>query len=249
MDPIDDPDDPKYNKYDSDLRDLRAEAKAWLLRVDALEKQQAKLVETIALDEPGTSIVGDFEVRPIIGGRFQAGTTSEFMNRAENFLANLYKTLDGPHKDNEAVLRGSRTLSVTREESVLGSTFQSEDNYGAFSPPYSPISRSRGGDPEVLAEQGASALASLSKSWKDVGQDLQNGPKKATLTSQISDLERDIAQMHEDEARLISIPKGSRLVGPDGDVRVRLEKVQSNLVVAQKQLSQYKLELGILIND
>lgn len=235
-------------KLQAQLAALQSELGNVGLRADTLK------VEVEDMTTAQTSLDGTF-----VGDAFVNGTTEGdalpiadpsrpiaatlTLTKVEQFLADLYESLDGPHQQYEDSLRGKLIEGPTREAIVSG-TAMPADPFSPLSPPFSAGNRARGGDPAALALQGSSAMSDLSQSWKDFGENLQKGPKKAVLEREVSTLETTLRELDAEEARLTAAQQsGSVILSPDGSVSSRLSSLREARSQTTRDLDNARAKL------
>ncbi len=173
--------------------------------------------------------------KPIAGGAALDRTT--LTNQVEQFLTNLYKALDTPHQEYEAVLRGEVLERRGRVVNPLEVRFGKPEELKDFKPPFSTPQRALGGDPEALALQGSSAMEDLSRSWEDFGDKLRSRSSKAQLESEKSRLTQQIVKLNAEKTRLEEAQRsGAIVLSPEGDIGTRLQQIQKDLDEARRDL-------------
>ena len=117
--------------------------------------------------------------------------SSDVFQRVEQYLATLYKALDGPHQQLENSLRGdpSGVTPDVRKQPDLFTTSAQDQAYGNFTPPFSSPNRAALGDPVATAQQAVSSKSNLSQEFSSFGANLQKNQKKAQLAQQIANLQ------------------------------------------------------------
>jgi hypothetical protein len=102
----------------------------------------------------------------------------------DNFLFNLYQTLDTPHQQYEQQLRGG--IYQAPQNGQGQAVNPSATNLGATAPPFSAPNRFATGDPLADAQMASSAAGNLTKAWNSFGTALSATVAIGTLTQQIS---------------------------------------------------------------
>ncbi len=143
-------------------------------------------------------------------------TGAELSSKVDNFLATLYRSLDGPRQQYERELRGeliqvpSRTPDQVRFENA-------PSEVSSLSPPFSATGRALGGDPMALALQANAALDGISEAWSSFGSNLQASAERAQLQGEIDRGNAHIVAMEAEKQRLeLAMATGGVIVSPTG---------------------------------
>jgi hypothetical protein len=150
------------------------------------------------------------EVAPVEGPVVPEG---EALSKVDNFLANLYKALDGPHQQYERELRGELIQVATRTPSQIRFENAPSD-LSPLSPPYSTPNRALGGDPEALAIQAKTSINRVSEAWSSFGSKLQSNAERSRLQGDINQSNSHINSLEQERLRLkTALATGSVITG------------------------------------
>ncbi len=201
-----------------------ADAKELAVLDAAKEPNQAFIDEidrTISLSSPEEAqairaqLLNDVnsEVGPVVNPVISNG---ELASKVDNFLATLYRSLNGPHQQYEKELRGELIQVPYRTpEQVRFENAPSE--VSPLSPPYSATSRALGGDPAALALQASAALDGISEAWSSFGSNLQASAERAELQGEIDRSRANIVSLEAEKQRLeTAMETGGVIIDPTG---------------------------------
>lgn len=195
----------------------------------------------------GTSAItndGDLETHPV-AARSVAPSREDTLRKVEGFLVNLYSALDTPHQEYEKALRGGSLPMRSREEALNPGV---PPDPGDFAPPFNPINRARGGDPEALALQGTTAQDQLSGAWKRFGDQMKAAPERARLQNDIDRLSGQLRDLDkEQEALMDAHTSGSTIIPVD--INERLKEISRERAKAQQELDNARTKLRTLNNE
>lgn len=165
----------------------------------------------------------------------------EAISRVESYLTKLYRALDGPHQEYEKVLRGEYlNIPSSTSNTRLGGAFNAQE-LGGVAPPFSPVGRSRGGDPEALAQQGSSARENISKAWEDFSTDIKSVGRRTQLEEEVRLAQRRVSDIASDLSALEEAVKtGPVVTSVDTDI----ESLERKLIAAQEDLANKKQKLN-----
>ena len=230
--------DPATAKTISDqIVQLQSQIAAKQKEADAARAQAAQASADVAAMASDSQSLGDPQPA---GLKF-----SNIRSRVEDFLFNLYKSLDDVHQPFESALRGdpSGQDPDIRQAPNLFTGKDSDPSFGSFAPPFNPGARSGLGDPVATALQGSSAASDLKKSFSDFGDNLKKKAQKASLSQEIANLKAQIDRLQK---RLQEVQaqgaNGSTTIGNTDTP----ESLQQQIASAQQDLTQKQAELGQL---
>jgi hypothetical protein len=160
----------------------------------------------------------------------------------DNFLFNLYQTLDTPHQMYEQELRGG--IYVAPQPGANGAISVGPNSaLGTLAPPFNPASRFVTGDPAAAAQMGSSAAANLSQAWNSFGQALQSSAQIASLSQSVSNNSANLIQMQQQLARLqASLAPGSVSVGIPSP-QDQINALQAKITTLQQTIASETLQL------
>jgi hypothetical protein len=162
-------------------------------------------------------------------------TSEQTLGRVEQFLADLYESLDGVHQEYEDTIRGKLIKGPSRE--ALISSNEVTVSPSPFSPPFSAPNRAQGGDPAALALQGSTAVHDISQSWKTFGDNLRVQPKRAELAREIDTAQKKLQSLDGEEKRL-------RALQSSGSVLIGGKSISDRLATLQTERSQTTQQLN-----
>jgi hypothetical protein len=172
------------------------------------------------------------------------------VTRVEDFLTNLYITLDGVHQEYEKAIRGDIIAAkggpdAAPEEIRFGKP--EDGTTPGFSPPFDSAGRARGGDPVALAQQASEAIEDIEKAWDTYSEDIKNVAKKKELELKIAEVRKKIAELEKERKRLEEfVASGTKFVSTAGSLETQLQKVNVLIDVLLKGLAGWEQELATL---
>lgn len=189
---------------------------------------------TVPDDIPNDAPVGDLTVL----------SRTVTISRVEEFLAGLYKALDAPHQEVEKALRGDfiDDPGVPLSDIRFGDGDQA--NLGDVAPPFNPLGRALGGDPEALATLAATSLDNAAEVWGDFAGNLKSNSQRTAISSEIERLKAKVASLEEERAELESSLGNS--VQVPASVSSQLESNQEQLNKARQDLANAEQKLSEL---
>jgi hypothetical protein len=184
----------------------------------------------------------DLNTRPVAATIM---SREETVSKIEEYLATLYRVLDGPHQEFEKTIRGELVEGppVNAEEVRFGRGFNPQDE-GGFKPPFNPMGRERGGDLDAIAQQGSSARQDLQKSFEEFGDKLKAGSKRTELEGRKRSLEERVLDLRA------AVKEREEFLDAEGTLVTStastLEDLERALADAEQDLRDVAQELNVL---
>lgn len=173
----------------------------------------------------------------------------QVLTKVDNFLASLYKALDGPHQRYEQEIRGDLLTTETRTPAQIRFENAPSD-VSPFAPPYSTPNRAAGGDPTALALQAKTSLNRVSDAWSGFGNKLKAESERKQLQSQINTSKAHITALEAEKRRLQTIAaSGGVVVGSGESVSQQIAQIDKDITAETQSVSSNTTKLGQLSQE
>jgi hypothetical protein len=167
-------------------------------------------------------------------------------DRVDEFLWNLYKTLDDVHQPYEKSLRGDATGQDSGLQKPLPDLFtgrEGDSGQSDFAPPFGSMNRSGLGDPIATAQQGSSAASDLKKAFSSFGDNIKKNAKKAGLAQEITNLAGLIDRLNK---RLTAVERENTPGNTTTGNTDSAESLRRQIAQAQQDLAHKQAEIAQL---
>ncbi len=204
---------------------------------------QARIVTLQANKAKAAAVQTDIAMS---GGEVLGPSSTEMLNRVEQYMVALYKALDVDHQHYEKDLRGD-LLPGTQQE-INNPDFE-PPQASELAPPFSPSNRFALGDPKALAGAVNSNVANLTQSWNTFGEKLKASAQRSLLSQQIAkdnvDLQRLNGQKSQLEQRLAD---NQAIVLQPGapPVKQQIDALNQRILSLEQDIHQNQAELSRL---
>lgn len=155
-------------------------------------------------------------------------------DKVEDYLWTLYDALDKDHHEYEQALRGG--LREGAHEGRFDPERPVNQQFGDFSPPFSPEGRAPLGDPVATAMQASSAADNLKRTWQNYGEKLRKqseGFGQATevlqLKNQLTDTQKQLSEAQK--ATPVNQARVDQLNAQASDLRQRIHQLEAQIGV------------------
>ncbi len=180
---------------------------------------------------------------PVDGTSGAAPASGEVLNKVEEYLATLYRALDGPHQEYEKELRGDLIQVQGRTPSSV--RFQNADpTTDSLAPPYSATSRAAGGDPAALALQAKTSINQASKAFSQFGDKLQANTERTKLQGEIRTDQATVVRLEQEKAGIQKTIAAGGVVAFDGPGRIK--DIDKSIADRNQNISSNQTKLGQL---
>lgn len=180
---------------------------------------------------------------PVDGTAGVIPATGEVLNKVEEYLATLYRALDGPHQEYEKELRGDLIQVQGRTPSSV--RFQNADpTTDSLAPPYSVTSRAAGGDPAALALTAKTSINQASKAWSQFGDKLQAGAERTKLQGEIRTDQATVVRLEQEKANIQKTISAGGVVAFDGPGRIK--DIDKSIADHNQSISSNQTKIGQL---
>jgi len=239
-----------FSKLEAEVAALSVEdagTPVWLARTQAVIDQQNVIR---SLEQQGEAARESIEVMQMEYNSGSAGKTpasnksrQELISKVDQFLVNLYQTLDTPHQELERALRGELLPGQPRDTSGLNADKINPPS--EFAPPFSAANRFMLGDPKAAIGAVQTNVSNLSKAWSNFGKDLKSNAKKTKLSKEISNDRASIARLTATRERLVQQQKSSATV-IGIDLQDAIDSIDKQIAKLEREISDNQLKLNAL---
>jgi len=168
------------------------------------------------------------------------------LSRVDDFLLDLYRTLDDAHRQYESAIRGE-TLDVPGRDPRIVRFGDPTDVPGDLSPPFNKARR-LGGDLDEIVSQATTAQDNLRSNWENFGETLKEETNTSLYSARIESNQRKLQQLQEERDRLKTAKAtGSTIItaksdrGPSSQlerVEAQISRVEQDIARNQQKLNQ-----------
>ncbi len=222
----------------------------WAAAQQTIQQLQNEIDAAMNVQDDIETQIANNQTAPNQGtdGSTYAPPKGSVLAKAEQFLVKLYQALDGPHQQQEHVLRG---------DYLPGGALAQPANYlndGATSapplaPPFSPATSSALGNPAAIALAADSAVQNIGASWSQFGAQLQSSAQRTKLTQQIA---AAMAQLSSIQGQISALQQqaskqGTSVVVSTGQTAAQeIAALNAQAAAVQQQISTLQTQLAQL---
>jgi hypothetical protein len=170
-------------------------------------------------------------------------TNSEVVSRVEQFLVNLYSTLDDAHQQFESAIRGDLMPKQNADLSNLNAAATNPPS--EFAPPFSAPNRFMLGDPNASVGSVQTNASNVAKAWSNFGQSLKTSSESRAISTQISQDKASVSRLTATRDQLIK-QRDSSTVVIGTDIQAQIDSISSQISNLQKQLASNQAKLNTI---